>query len=221
MNSNHNARSPELITERLHPLTSISSLPLYLLPASGNHYSTAFYKFSIFGFHTNNIRLSSLSMSSRSIHTDSGTSFSLWLNDGHRLCLPHLRHSSVSGLFSSISCLLTGLPTFHLFYRRLACVFQITCIGCAHITDLHGNSLGPQLATELIPSFPSSSKSPQFIPTSLYASLSHYSFSLSQCFSHAGIKYVIIKGPKWFYFLNGVLLIWGRSGFQAPGSQAG
>lgn len=142
MNSNHDARSPELIAERLHPLTSISSLPLYLLPASGNHCSPAFYKFSIFGFHTNHIRLSSLSMSSRSIHTDSSTSFSLWLNNGHRLCLPHLlRHSSVSGLFSSLSCLLTGLPTFHLVYRRLACVFQITCIGCAPITDLHGSSL--------------------------------------------------------------------------------
>ena len=138
----------------------------------------------------------------------------------HCLCLPHLLQALICpGLLSSISCLLSGLPTFSTFGSP---VFSSSpAQGILTSLFFMDPPLDPWLATELITTFPSSLKSPQFTPTSVYAFISHYSFSHSQCFSQAGIKYVIIKGPKCFYFLNGFLLIWGRSGFQAPDIQAG
>ena len=179
---------------------------------------TAFDKFCIFGFHTTISDFLHLAlMYSRSIHTDSRTSFSGWIIF-HCLCLPHLLQALICRWTLKFHILPLMWPSY-LFYLRLSCVSQLTCIGYTHITALHGNS--PWMSTELITTFPSSLKSPQSISTSLYAFISHYSFLHSQCFSQAGIKYVIIKGPTCFYFLNGFLLIWGRSGFQAPDIPAG
>ena len=77
-------------------------------------------------------------MYSRSIHTDSRTSFSGWIIF-HCLCLPRLLQALICRWTLKFHILPLEWPSY-LFYLRLSCVFQLTCIGYTHITDLHGNS---------------------------------------------------------------------------------